>query len=163
MLLYLFSLTQNFLSHFRKTPNFMCYISTALLIAGCFMLSWPPSCMPDDASCHYDWRQEDRPGTNSTSPKWFAPLFNADLIYGWPLDPRNGDERGEAGATAAASVLTQVVLVVIALACPVLSVILLANRDTLDTSKVVLSQGMGALVYCLVGEFTFVFQSRISP
>ena len=51
---------------FRKTPNFMCYISTALLIAGCFMLSWPPSCMPDDEPCHYDWRRN-RIGDNNDS------------------------------------------------------------------------------------------------
>ena len=130
----------------------MCYISTALLIAGCFMLSWPPSCMPDDASCHYDWRQE---RTNNSSPKWYPPLFNADLIYGWPLDLRNGEIHGEPEVAGAGAVVTQVVLVVIALACPLMSVILLANRDTLDTSKVVLSQGLGALVYCLVGEFNF--------
>jgi len=139
----------------RKTPNFMCYISTALLIAGCFMLSWPPSCMPDDEPCHYDWRRnrigDDNDSSGpSSNPKWFPPLFNADLIYGWPLDPRHFDPHSDQASRGSWLVMTQIVLVILSLACPILSVILLANRETIDTSKVVLSQGVGALIYCLV-------------
>jgi len=165
----------------RKTPNFMCYISTILLIASCFMLTWPPashsvaarhcktsSADSEAAAAATDCHSPELNGSTAAaaaaaaSPSsWLPPFYNADLIYGWPIDPLvldtnnlgqevNDDDDVEDGGSGVSQVLTQVVLVVLSMACPVISVILMANRSSLDASKVVFCQGLGALAYCLI-------------
>ena len=115
------------------------------------MLTWPPSCSPGDAS---ELCQPKPKHLSNSTTAWTPPFFNADLIYGWPIDPRhfNASQATAEDGSRGTFVITQIILVVLSMTCPVVSVLLMANKHTLDPPRVLFCQGFGALLYCLVGK-----------
>lgn len=130
----------------------MVVISSVILIGTTLVLTIPHSIGSScDEVAHPEVTCNDQ---DNTTAAWVPPLFNADLIYGWAMDPRHFVP---ADAVSPLNTFCQVVFVMMSLGSLVLSILTLNDRNQLDAYSVLFSQGVGTLLYAFFGECLFPF------